>query len=215
MADPFFIAPADLHPILHGRDAPVILDLRDAEDFASDPRLIPCAVLSTLEAIEAFRPTGPVICTCQKGGKLSQLAAAGLRARAFDARSLAGGHLDWCEAGLPLVSAAARRARWVMPLDPGWDGIAALWTLRRLVDRTVPVRAVERDWLPKAVEIWDAALLPSEPNALARDFGLAHPLLPRLSGGPDALVAGRLTRTDPEGALDLVDDWLARPEAAA
>ena len=209
MAQPF-THPDDLSAILHRADAPAILDMRDAEDAAADPRRIPGAVPVELAALEARDwPAVPTICTCQKGGKLSQLGAGILRARGVPATSMPGGHLAWVARGLPLRSAAPLAGRWVMPPDPGWDDLCALWVLRRLVDRSAPVMAVERDWLARAAESWPAEPLPGTPAAMAATADLDHPALAHLAGGPERLLAGRLARVDaPEAALDLIDDWL-------
>jgi hypothetical protein len=64
--------------------------------------------------------------------------------------------------------------------------------------------------LEAAATAWPATCLPTTSDALARDVGLSHPLLSRLTGGPDRMVAGRLAKVvDPVGALDLIDDWIA------
>jgi rhodanese-related sulfurtransferase len=211
------ITAAALAAILHRADAPRILDLREAEDAAADPRRLPGAGATTLATLEEGRAgEGPVVFTCQRGGKLSQIAAGLERARGTTARYLLGGHLAWVEEGLPLVGPRPVADRWVMPTDPGWNGLAALWVLRRLVDRHARVVPVERAWIAAALQVWPAEALPASPGALARLAELAHPFVAKLAGGPDRLVAGRLTRIpDPIDALDLVDDWLAGAEAAA
>ncbi len=215
--DHHFITPSALAAILHRHDAPAILDLRMADDAAADPRTLPCAQTITLAEIEAGAgPTGSVVTCCQKGGKISQLAAGMLRARGVPALSLRHGHLGWVAAGLQLRRVGRPADRWVMPLDPGWDDLAALWVLRRLVDRTAPILPVERDWLSAAADIWDARILPPTPVAMAELAVLDHPALDALGGGPTALLAGRLTRVaTPEDTLDLVDDWLAGAQVAA
>ncbi|MCK0165995.1 hypothetical protein MWU52_00370 [Jannaschia sp. S6380] len=211
------ITPVDLAARLHRIDAPRILDMRDDDDAASDPRRMPGACPIQLAELERMPiPAGPVICTCQKGGKLSQLGAAILRARGEVGRYLAGGHLAWVAGDLPLCDAGRPAARWVVPCDPGWDELCALWVLRRLVDRDAPAMPVERDWRDAAAETWDARPLPATPAEMATLAGLDHPILPRLAGGPARLVAGRLARGgDPVDALDLVDDWVAAPAIAA
>ncbi|WP_298434117.1 hypothetical protein [uncultured Jannaschia sp.] len=205
------ITPAALATILHAPDAPVLIDLRDDEDAAADPRRIPGARADTLAALEdGPLPAGPAVCTCQKGGKLSQIGAGLLRARGVAALSMTGGHLDWVAAGLPLMTARDLPARWIVAADAGWDELAALWVLRRLVDRRASVLPVTRDWLEPALAVRDAEPVPGTAAEMAALAGLDHPALAQLAGGPERILAGRLTRVvTPLDALDLVDDWLA------
>ena len=209
---PEFVAGRLLSP-----DAPVLVDLRTPEDAGADPRRMPAAVHLSLAQVEAGEgPVGPCVCSCQKGGKLSQLAAAILRARGVTAYFLPGGHLGWVAAGLPMVALDPPAARWVMPRDPGWEEMATLWVLRRYVDRVARVLPVDRSWMAAAAEAWGAAVLPGTTRALAELAGLDVRFVPDTSGGPTRLLSGRLARVDhPEAALDLVDDWLAGAEVAA
>ena len=207
-----FITSDTLFPLLHAADAPAILDMRMADDAATDPRRIPGARAVELAEIETGGPSQPTVCFCETGGKLSQLGAAILRDRGVDAVALRGGHLAWIAVRLPTTASDRLADRWVMPMDPSWAELGALWTLRRLIDREARVTAVERDWQGPAAQAWSARALPADAAALATLAGLTHPILDRLDGGPEAVLAGRLTRVaSPDGALDLVDDWLAAP----
>ena len=212
-----FITPAALAAVLHTRTAPAIFDLRDTEDAAADPRRIPGAIPVTLAGLEAgIAVSGAVVCTCQRGGKLSQIGAGLLREHGLSARHLFGGHLAWVAGGWPLCGSPPTPARWVMPPDPDWDELAALWVLRRLVDRRARVIAVERDWLARGAEVWSANILPPTASAMAGLAGLDHPIVSRLPGGSDRMVSGRLVRkADPSEAFDLVDDWIAGAEVSA
>jgi len=74
---------------------------------------------------------------CQKGKKLSQGAAALLRSHGLQAEALAGGVLDWREAGQPLTPDAKRPlsgALWVTRHRPKVDRIACPWLIRRFID---------------------------------------------------------------------------------
>lgn len=216
MAD-LFMTPVDLAAGLHHAAAPTIIDMRDDADAAADPRRIPGARAVQLADIETVDwPAGTVACCCQKGGKLSQLGAAILRARGVPAVALSGGHLDWVAGDLPLLQAAPIVARWVIPSDPNWSELAALWVLVRLVDRSAPVMAVTRDWLSPAAQAWSARAVPPTAEDMAEAAALSHPALSRLAGGPEGLLSGRLCRvSSPQEALDLIDDWLARSQVAA
>lgn len=139
------IAPDKLARLIGVPAAPLILDVRIADDFAADPRLIPGAVRIPHDAI-ADRAAGfagrDVVVTCQQGRKLSQGAAAWLRHAGAEAIVLDGGHEAWVRAGLPLVRTgsipprdAAGRTVWVTRSRPKVDRIACPWLIRRFVDR--------------------------------------------------------------------------------
>lgn len=218
MADPF-IHPHTLAARLHLPDAPAIIDMRDKDDAAADPRGIPGARRLQLAGLEGGHlPCVPTVCSCQKGGKLSQLGAAILRARGVPAVTLSGGHLAWIGQGLPTLPGKAMPDRWVMPSDASWGELTAAWVLRRLIERDVPILSVTRDWLTAAAQAWQADVMPGSATEMAARADLSHPCLVSLGGGPDFLLAGRLRRIadpDPLGAFDLIDDWLARPQRVA
>ena len=83
---------------------------------STTPRPACCRRRSWRDAADAAQWTGaldrarPVVVACKAGHELSQMAAAELRARGFDARVLAGGYEAWSEAGLPLVDQGGARA---------------------------------------------------------------------------------------------------------
>ena len=124
--------------------APVLIDVRLDEDFATDPRLIPGATRRSHLDVQdwASRLTGhSVVVICQKGQKLSEGTAAWLRHGNIAAEILEGGHLAWKEAGLPTVPAdripqrdARGRTVWVTRERPKIDRIACPWLIRRFVD---------------------------------------------------------------------------------
>ncbi len=216
MADPF-ITPDALAPRLHLPNAPVVLDLRIDADASAYPTRLPGARRLSFDALADAGPfVEPVVVYCQKGGKISQLAASLLRQRGADARALFGGHLAWVAQSRPTVALDAT-PRWIVPLDPCWAELEALWTLLRLVDREAHTLAVARDQLSAAARVWDAARLPTSAADIARGSGLTHPVLARLQGGASPLqhlLDGRLARNpDPVAALDLVDDLLASKAA--
>ena len=125
-------------------NAPVIIDVRLADDFIADPRLLP----ATLRHSHADAPVWSagyagqsVVVICQRGKKLSEGAAAWLRHFGADAEVAEGGFEAWREAGLPLVPAAALPARneagstvWVTRSRPKVDRVACPWLIRRFVD---------------------------------------------------------------------------------
>jgi hypothetical protein len=73
---------------------------------------------------------------CMKGRKLSEGAAAVLRAKGWQAEVLEGGALGWEAAGLPMIPSAALDATslWVTRHRPKIDRIACPWLIRRFID---------------------------------------------------------------------------------
>ena len=144
---------------------PVILDVRDDEDFAALPLLVPAstrrAFASAAQWASEYRGLWVVV-VCQKGKKLSEGVAAWLRNAGAQAESLEGGLEAWTAAGLPLVAAAAipggqagGASVWVTRSRPKIDRIACPWLIRRFVD-------------PAASFLFVA---PSEVEAVAERFG--------------------------------------------
>ena len=136
------ISAANLMRLIGTPDAPEIVDVCIEPDFDEDPRLIPTARRCPHTEIETLVPAligKRVVVVCQKGKKLSQGAAALLRAHGIKAELLEGGNFGWRDAGLLLVPAAAmprplRGAVWVTRHRPKIDRIACPWLIRRFVD---------------------------------------------------------------------------------
>lgn len=159
------ISPEKLMRLVGTPGAPTLIDVRIADDFAADPRLIPGSSRRSHEDVADWCGTvgaGPFIVICQKGLKLSHGVAAWLRQAGFEAESLEGGFEAWQEVGLPLVPLAEiaprdsqGRSIWVTRSRPKIDRIACPWLIRRFVD-------------PKAVFLFVA---PSEVQAVADRFG--------------------------------------------
>ncbi len=158
------ISPEKLARLVGTPHCPAIVDVCTAEDFDSDPRLIPGSVRRS--HVEPWRWASefgdrPVVAVCQKGLKLSQGVAAWLRQEGMRAECLQGGVLAWQAAGLPMVPAAKvpprdaeGRTVWVTRERPKIDRIACPWLIRRFVD-------------PRAVFLF---VEPSEVLAVAERF---------------------------------------------
>ncbi|WP_309666889.1 sulfurtransferase/chromate resistance protein [Tabrizicola sp.] len=139
MPGPTQITPAQLMRLIGTPDAPVILDVRIAEDLAADPRLIPG---SSALPHTAFDPAPTqlqgqrVTVACQRGRKLSEGVAAVLRAQGITAESLEGGTEAWAAGGLPMIPIAALPPTnlWVTRHRPKVDRIACPWLIRRFID---------------------------------------------------------------------------------
>jgi rhodanese-related sulfurtransferase len=147
--------------------APVLIDVRTDEDFASDPRLLPGAVRRPFGTVASWARDlkgCSVVVICQRGAKLSQGVAAWLRHEGIPADVLEGGFLEWLARSLPLVPErvlpprdGAGRTVWVTRSRPKVDRIACPWLIRRFVD-------------PEAVFLFVA---PSEVVAVGERFGAA------------------------------------------
>jgi len=125
MPSPTEITIPQLSRLIGTPATPAIIDVCIDDDFNADPRL---------------RDTRTVV-VCQKGKKLSQGAAAVLRAHGVAAETLASGNLAWRDAGEPLVPAdripprnAEGRTVWVTRQRPKIDRLACPWLIRRFVD---------------------------------------------------------------------------------
>ena len=165
MPAPDSIAVPQLARLLGTPDAPVLIDVRTAEDRAADPRLLPAAILRDHADAPAWTPAFAgrrVAVACRRGLKLSQGVAAWLRHAGAEAEVLEGGQDAWAAAGLPLLRTEhvprrdpAGRTLWVTRARPKVDRIACPWLIRRFVD-------------PSAVFLFVAA---SEVPAVAERFG--------------------------------------------
>ncbi len=161
------IAIEKLNRLIGTPRCPAIIDVRTAEDFSADPRLIPGAVQREHGSASAWAEAlegRSAVTVCQRGRKLSEGAAAWLRHEGVPAETLAGGFEAWAGAGLPLVPTAKLPARdgrgrtvWVTRARPKIDRIACPWLIRRFVD-------------PAAVFLF---VTPAEVQSVAERFGAA------------------------------------------
>jgi rhodanese-related sulfurtransferase len=138
------ISPEKLGRLVGTPKCPVIVDVRDDDDYAADPRLLPGSLRRSSK--EPWRWSADIagrnaIVVCQRGLKLSHGVAAWLRNEGIPAESLEGGFLAWREARLPVVPAeklpprdAEGRTVWVTRERPKIDRIACPWLIRRFVD---------------------------------------------------------------------------------
>ena len=144
MPSPDAITVAQLSRLIGTPSAPVIVDVRIDEDFDRDPHLIPTAFRHPFNAVQELAPRlagRRVVLVCHKGLKISQGAAAMLRASGFPAEVLDGGMATWSAAGHPKVPAANIPDQavdgstvWVSRHRPKVDRIACPWLIRRFVD---------------------------------------------------------------------------------
>ncbi|WP_313196146.1 sulfurtransferase/chromate resistance protein [Shinella zoogloeoides] len=137
------ITPEKLNRIVGTPNAPVIIDVRNDEDFVADPRLIPGSVRRDYRVVSdwAEHLAGLSVVLCQKGQKLGHGVAAHLRALGKAAEVLEGGFEAWRASKAALVPEEKlpprdRRGRtvWVTRARPKIDRIACPWLIRRFVD---------------------------------------------------------------------------------
>lgn len=144
MASPAEITPSQLFRLIGTPVCPIILDLRIDEDFDDDSRLVPGAQRMPFDQVadhaDGLRGS-KVVVYCQKGLKISQGAAAVLRANGVATESIEGGQFGWRDAGLPLIDHAKLPPRngqgqtvWVTRQRPKIDRIACPWLIRRFID---------------------------------------------------------------------------------
>jgi len=137
MPQPNQITPAQLSRLIGTPEAPIVLDVRLAEDVAPLPRVIPTSRKLAHDAPMPDDLVGRrVVVVCARGKKLSEGYAALLRAQGIDAEGLEGGAEAWAAASLPMVPLAALPATrlWVTRHRPKIDRIACPWLIRRFID---------------------------------------------------------------------------------
>ena len=201
--------------------SPVVIDVRDDEDFSAQPLLLPASFRRPYGSVRQWAADyrgSWVVVVCQKGKKLSEGAAAWLRNAGAEAETLEGGFEAWQAADLPLVPVAALPGEnanggtvWVTRSRPKIDRIACPWLIRRFVDPAAAflfVSAAEAEAVaerfgatPFDVEnvFWSHRGEDCTFDTMVKEFGLSFPALQHLS------VIVRAADTD---RLDLV------PEAA-
>lgn len=144
MAQPNSIKVEKLSRLIGTANAPIIIDVRNAEDFAADERLIPASRKHSHESVSDWGKGlagKSAVVICHHGAKLSEGVAAWLRHLSCDAVNLEGGFVAWEEAKLPLVPITKipprdkeGRTHWVTRNRPKIDRIACPWLIRRFVD---------------------------------------------------------------------------------
>lgn len=212
--------------------APQLIDVRVAEDVATDPRFLPASRHAShldLEA-EAARLSGQqVVVICQAGRKLSQGAAAWLRHAGVAAEVLAGGFEAWRAAGAPLVSPRhlpARDARgrtvWVTRQRPKIDRIACPWLIRRFIDPDAVFLFVTPSEVPAVAERFGATPFDVEDvfwshrgegctfDVMVEEFGLATEPMRRLAEIVRAADTGRLDLVPQAAGLLAISLGLSR-----
>jgi len=133
------ISPIDLYGRLGTASAPVVVDVRPQDAFATDDTLIIGALRCSPEDVDRWResltPARAVVAYCGHGQEVSQGVAATLRTAGIPAVNLDGGIAGWKERHLP-----TRRkvhgdvGKWVTREHPKIDRIACPWLISRFIN---------------------------------------------------------------------------------
>ena len=203
MASPTQITPNQLLKLIGTPACPQIVDVCLEEDLEPDPRLIPSSFRHPHDRIESLvdgLSGKKAVVVCQKGLKLSQGAAAILRANGIEAETLVGGQMAWREAGFPSIREAKipkrdKRGRtvWVTRHRPKIDRIACPWLIRRFVDPSALFLFVEPGQVENVAERFHATPFDIEQaywshrgerctfDTMLEEFGLDSEALDRLA----------------------------------
>ncbi len=206
MPQPNQITPAQLFRLIGTPEAPVVLDVRLAEDAAALPRLIPTSRRLAHDAPPPGDLAGRrVVVVCARGRKLSEGYGALLRTMGVAAESLEGGAEAWAAAGLPMVPVSAMPGTdlWVTRHRPKIDRIACPWLIRRFVNPAARFLFVAPAEVPGVAEHFGAVPFDIEGaplshrgelcslDAMIADFGLSTEPLERLASVVRAADTGR------------------------
>ena len=197
------ISPEKLARLIGTPKAPVLIDVRDEDDFPADRHLIPGAIHRDYRAVADWAAPYEgcsVIVICQKGLKISEGVAAFLRLAGAQAEILEGGFLAWRAAGLPVVPVArlpkentSGGALWVTRSRPKIDRIACPWLIRRFVDREAVFLFVSASEVKAVAERFGATPFDVEGvfwthrgdlcsfDIMVEEFGLAFPALEKMA----------------------------------
>jgi rhodanese-related sulfurtransferase len=131
------ILSAELDPLLGTPAAPVLLDLRSADE--TPDRIIPGAIRRSAADVQAWWSAlpraRPVVVFDLSGGTSSRAAAAALTRHGLQARQLDGGFAAWRERKLPTRRVlAGKEDKWVTRERPKIDRIACPWLIRRFIN---------------------------------------------------------------------------------
>ncbi len=203
MAAPDTITVAQLSRLIGTPDAPLILDVRTAEDQTVDPRMLPASLPRDPRTVPAWAHDYAdqiVVVADRQGAKLSQGVAAWLRQAGARAEYLEGGFDAWAQSGGLLILpnyVPARNAQghtvWVTRARPKIDRIACPWLIRRFIDPGAIFLFVALSEVAGVAERFGATPFDLEGifwshrgesctfDVMLEEFGLSSPALVRLA----------------------------------
>ncbi len=155
----YFISPGDLWHLIGSARAPQLIDARRRDVYDAAAGVLPTAAWQDAKSadwIAALDRGRPIVVACKAAHQLSQMVAAELRARGYDASVLAGGYVAWSDAGLPLVDKASLQrfaprqpSLWVTRRLPKIDRVACPWLIRRFIDAQARILFVDPPEVPE------------------------------------------------------------------
>ena len=198
MPGPHTITPTQLIRLIGTPDAPVVIDVRIPEDIAPDDLCMPAALhhrYGDTDGLIARLAGRRAVIVCHKGLKLSQGAAALIRAAGGQAEVLEGGFVAWRAADLPVLPIAKIPANhmWVTRQRPKIDRIACPWLITRFIDLDAKFMFVPRGDVLAVADRFDATAFDVDGapyghqgaacsfDALLDGFGLRTPALDRMA----------------------------------
>jgi len=203
MAAPDTITVAQLSRLIGTPDAPVIVDVRIADDYATDERLLPTSIRRDHRTVSSWAGEfagQSVAVLCQRGLKLSQGVAAWMRHAGARAENLEGGFEAWVAGKGLLISPRhlpprddQGRTIWVTRVRPKIDRIACPWLIRRFIDPSAVFLFVAPSEVTAAADRFNATPFDIESvfwshrgglctfEVMLDEFGLHTPPLDRLA----------------------------------
>jgi rhodanese-related sulfurtransferase len=151
------ISPAELYARLGTAAAPVLIDVRRAEAFGSDDRLVIGASRRAPDDVAQWQNALPkgraVVAYCVHGHEVSQSVATALRRAGTPAAYLEGGIAGWKEQRLPTRRKRdATENKWVTREHPKIDRIACPWLVSRFVNPDAEFVYVPPNDVPKVAK---------------------------------------------------------------
>jgi rhodanese-related sulfurtransferase len=116
---------------------PIVVDVRNRDDFDADDRLIVSAVRYDTDANLGWllQAGQPVVVYCAHGAEVSRNAADELQKTGRDATYLDGGIAAWRAQNLPVrKKVSVPTNRWITRERPKIDRIACPWLIRRFIE---------------------------------------------------------------------------------
>jgi rhodanese-related sulfurtransferase len=184
-------------------DGPSVLDVRQEEDFAAQPRMIPGALRVPCERLQTARSALPrrrrIVVYCAKGKEVARNAADELIGAGYPVSYLEGGLAAWLHAAHATIRVRPEfkvpgGSRWVTRERPKIDRLACPWLVRRFIDPqasfyyTPPhrVRAQAEALEAEPYDIADVTFSHRGPrcsfDAFLDEFELHDPTLDQLAG---------------------------------
>ena len=203
MPAPDTITVAQLVRLVGTPDAPIIVDVRMADDHAADPRMLPASIRRDHRTVSdwAAAHAGQLIAVVsQRGQKLAQGTAAWLRHAGARAEYLEGGFAAWRQSNNLLIQPQhvptrddRGRTVWVTRARPKVDRIACPWLIRRFIDPAAVFLFVAPTEVADVADRFGATPFDTEDtfwshrgahctfDTMMHEFGLHTPALDRLA----------------------------------